>query len=162
MTFQQRYEAAALFELVVMDAFKQSGMESAPYGQGVLAPETRSIVARYRTSLRWNPDLLVDARNSLWAVDAKWTTRTDTGNHDVELAATEAQLDFQATHGTVGVYAFNHADGRIGLETLDNWATRTNAWHPTWSGNGSGTPYKVAPCECVFPEWLTQTQLVTA
>lgn len=155
MSFAERMRTAVPFEQQVLDYVRDHGWKAYSFGQALLEPDARTGLQRFKTLVRWLPDIIVTAwpygdMNGPIFVDAKESLpRSESGNHSVEQASTTAQVWFSTLAAGTALYAYPHRDGRIGFESVTKWERRSE--HRDGSGsNGSGTPYALAPCDCIF------------
>jgi len=126
------------------------GFDVAYYGQRTADFHTQRVVRQFHPHLAHAPDLLVlNMYGEPIAIDAKWTSRTDTGLHGVNNAAREGLADFAEHYGALGLFAFRHDGERVGFMNVADWRA-ANPWPGPNNGNGSGTPYELVKCACVF------------
>ena len=137
----------------VASALEAQGFQVTYYGQRVTDQRTQDIVRQFHPHLAHVPDLLaINTYGEPIAIDAKWTSRTDTGLHDVNNLAREGLADFATHYGALGLFAFNHDNDRLGFMNVASWQHNSPRPGPMTS-NGTGKPYQLVKCACWFPDW---------
>lgn len=156
--FHDRMAAAERWEYLLGDFLRGRGWQVEKFGQGTLSLGARRILhATPRTALiRWLPDLIVARGNEAMFIDAKNSEPHEhTRCHSVEIASSAA-MDF--VHNDTGLtvwYAFVHpracTAGDHGRDLypsfVDHKTFSRMAVSKSFSGRGSGTPFRVANCQ---------------
>lgn len=147
-TFDARLKIGKSHELDVLQALIRRDWHAEFFGQSLLSERMMSYLRTVQTGVRWMPDIiaakLVNGKNVIAFVDAKAGERyKETGNHDVETAALEAAERWIEFCNNRCPYLFVFANGTIATPA----DIRERCWDGPFVGNGSGTPFKLFPCE---------------
>lgn len=135
--FHDRKASADEFERLVIERLILNGWHSEPFGQAMLSEQSRTLLKRSKTLLRWMPDIITakafkNGKVTVALIDAK-ICGNDQPNHSVEIAALEAAEFFLKI---IPVYF-----------VFSNWKVLTPddvknyGWEGRFKGSGSGTPF---------------------
>lgn len=150
MGFSERIAGATQFEHEVVESLESQGWTAGVFGQALLPEPVKNRLREHKTAVRWLPDIIAFRDKHAIFVDAKNSPpHHKTGNHAVESASTETQLAWGNFSGMPVMYAFPHDNGRIGYMTAGSWSVMATQM-PCRTYNGSGTPFHVCQCHCVF------------
>lgn len=149
MTFADRLAQAVAHEAAVMKRIRAHGWTCDEFGQALFSPAVRAAMKRWPTLVRWSPDLIAvrpprvgsGTGDSVRLIDAKFSTRCDTPNYDVELASLLAHQRW-ITAFDLGVWLVFHDFKACRVDdVLDSDRTRRGRT----TGNGSGRPFLLIP-----------------
>lgn len=150
MSFTNRIASAVAFEQVVVGDLENQGWLAGEFGQSLLPVGVRDQLRRHRTPVRWMPDIIAFRDDQALFIDAKNSLpHAVTGNHSVESASTDTQIKWADFSGIQVLYAFPHRDGRVGYITCAAWSVLSKPG-PQHVNGGSGTPFHLCECLCVF------------
>ena len=120
--FANRMSTASEHEKNVCARIRSLGWQCEPFGQALLSEPMREALRRFKTPVRWMPDLIA-VRDEILFVDAKSEQRRDTPNFSVECASWESDKRWSIALAAPVVYVFadfsaNYIDALRPIRTI--------------------------------------------
>ena len=102
-----RIKIGQAWERRVTEVMRALGWRVEPYGQALLSDEARDILKRTNDPQRWTPDLIGQSPTGRTVyIEAKYSDPSKTGNHAVEVAASDAHIAWWDRNAAPIIYAF--------------------------------------------------------
>lgn len=142
MTFSVRLSRAEEHEKNVVQWLIDRGHRAYRFGQGLLPPECRDDLKRFKTPVRWLPDIIAFSKSGKnhGYVDAK-TGRLDTENHSIETDAIKTANAWTLLAEVEQEHYFFVWEN-YDVATLQMVNKHAVDFDGTWN-NGSGTPFRL-------------------
>lgn len=135
---------------------QQPGWVASLHGQRV-DDGLRAVVAGTDSAVRYTPDIIARTPNNrVVYIECKRTYAESTGNHLIETASLDAQVEWWTEYREPLLYAFPHNRGTsVCFMPVTSASAAFKPMRPSRTGRGSGTPYgRVAHTACTVNDPL--------